>query len=56
MILKFYVEEALDKIFELLDYQNDAEEIHSVIGDCLVNKLQNVYDELEILSHQLDFQ
>lgn len=56
MLVKFYVDEAKDKIEDLLKYQNGAVEINSVIGDRLVCMLQNVFDELEILSHQLDFQ
>lgn len=56
MLLKFYVDEAKDTIEALLDYQDGADEIHSLLGNSLVSKLQNVYDELEFLSHQLDFE
>ena len=56
MLLKFYVDEILDRIDDLLNYQQGAVEINSVIGDRLVSKLQDLNDELEILSHQLDFE
>lgn len=56
MLLKFYVDEVKDKIDDLLNYQEGADEINSVIGDRLVCMLRNVNDELEILSHQLDFE
>lgn len=56
MLLRYFVSDAIVKIEDLLNYQDGAEEIHTIIGDRLVSLLKNTLDELEILSHQLDFE
>lgn len=56
MLLKFYVDEAKDKIDDLLHYVDGADELMSVLTDSLYSWLRDMSDELEILSHQLDFE
>lgn len=56
MLLKFFIDQASEKIQDLLHYQRGAEELSSIIGDRLVSKLQDVSDELNYLSNYLDLE
>lgn len=56
MLLRHFVDEARDKIADLLYYQDGAVEINAIVGDRLVSILRNTLDELDILAHYLDFE
>lgn len=55
-MLKFFIDQASSKIEDLLIFVRDVDEFENFIGDKVLYKLRDCFDELDILKKYLEFE